>query len=116
MISFKDQFPAKKRAEEAIRIKKKHPDRIPVIVEKDKGSNIKDLDKKKYLVPTDLTIGQFVYVIRKRIKLEPEQAIYLFINNNLPPTSKLMSQIYKENAESCGFLFCTYAGENAFGC
>jgi GABA(A) receptor-associated protein len=32
-------------------------------------SDIATIDKKKYLVPADLTVGQFVYVIRKRIKL-----------------------------------------------
>jgi GABA(A) receptor-associated protein len=51
-------------------------------------SDIPDIDKKKYLVPADLTVGQFVYVIRKRIKLQPEKAIFIFVNNNvLPPTA-----------------------------
>lgn len=40
----------------------------------------------RYLVPADLTVGQFVYVIRKRIKLSAEKAIFLFVDNVLPPT------------------------------
>src|SRR4051794_22645777 len=40
----------------------------------------------RYLVPADLSVGQFVYVIRKRIKLKPEKAIFIFVNNTLPPT------------------------------
>ena len=40
----------------------------------------------RYLVPADLTVGQFVYVIRKRIKLSSEKAIFIFIKNTLPPT------------------------------
>jgi GABA(A) receptor-associated protein len=47
------------------RIRAKYPDRIPVICEKALKSNLEDIDKKKYLVPSDLTVGQFVYVIRK---------------------------------------------------
>lgn len=47
-----------------------------------------DIDKKKYLVPSDLTVGQFVYVIRKRIKLSPEKGIFIFINNVLPATCR----------------------------
>lgn len=43
----------------------------------------------RYLVPADLTVGQFVYVIRKRIKLSPEKAIFIFVNNVLPPTGAL---------------------------
>ena len=77
---------AEKRQAEALRIREKYPDRIPVIVEKAGRSDIPDIDKKKYLVPGDLTAGQFVYVIRKRIKLSPEKAIFIFVNNILPPT------------------------------
>lgn len=40
----------------------------------------------RYLVPADLTVGQFVYVIRKRIKVSPEEAIFMFVKNVLPPT------------------------------
>jgi GABA(A) receptor-associated protein len=40
----------------------------------------------RYLVPADLTVGQFVYVVRKRIKLSPEKAIFIFVKNTLPPT------------------------------
>jgi len=44
-------------------------------------------------VPADLTVGQFVYVIRKRIKLAPEKAIFVFINNFLPPTGELLHRL-----------------------
>ena len=106
---------AAKRKSEAARIRAKYPDRIPVICEKDDRSDIPDIDKKKYLVPADLTVGQFVYVIRKRIKLSPEKAIFIFINNTLPPTASLMSTIYEEQKDSDGFLYITYSGENTFG-
>ena len=36
-------------------MREKYQDRIPVIVEKAAGGDIPDIDKKKYLVPTDLT-------------------------------------------------------------
>ena len=84
-------------------------------MEKSVGSDVPDIDKNKYLVSTDLTVGQFVYVIRKRIKLREDQCVFLSINNILPPTSALMSQIYKEHKESCGLLYVKYSGENTFG-
>ena len=43
----------------------------------------------RYLVPADLTVGQFVYVIRKRIKLSAEKAIFIFVDNVLPPTGMI---------------------------
>ncbi len=49
----------------------------------------------RYLVPADLTVGQFVYVVRKRIKLSSEKAIFIFVKNVLPPTG-LLPQIMVE--------------------
>ena len=115
MTSFKENIPLQKRIDEATRIMKKYPDRIPVIVEKAPSSDIDNIDKKKYLVPSDLTLGQFIYVIRKRIKLPPEKAIFLFIDNTLPPTSALMSDIYKQYHDSDFFLYFSYSGESVFG-
>jgi GABA(A) receptor-associated protein len=69
----------------------------------------------RYLVPSDLTVGQFVYVIRKRISLPPEKAIFVFVKNSLPPTAALMSAIYEKNKDPDGFLYVTYSGENTFG-
>mmetsp|Transcript_11540 Transcript_11540/g.29355 ORF Transcript_11540/g.29355 Transcript_11540/m.29355 type:complete len:120 (+) Transcript_11540:204-563(+) len=113
--TFKSEHPLEKRQAESLRIREKYPDRIPVIVEKAGRSDIPDIDKKKYLVPGDLTAGQFVYVIRKRIKLSPEKAIFIFVNNILPPTAALMSSIYEEHKDEDGFLYIVYSGENTFG-
>ena len=92
---------------EAERIRQKYADRIPVICEKVEKSDIATIDKKKYLVPSDLTVGQFVYVIRKRIKLSPEKAIFIFVDEVLPPTAALMSSIYEEHKDEDGFLYIT---------
>ena len=59
-------------------------------------------------MPADLTVGQFVYVIRKRIKLSPEKAIFIFVDEVLPPTAALMSSIYDEHKDEDGFLYITY--------
>ncbi|MCJ1343476.1 ubiquitin-like protein atg8 [Peltigera leucophlebia] len=105
---FKDEHPFEKRKAEAERIRQKYADRIPVICEKVEKSDIATIDKKKYLVPADLTVGQFVYVIRKRIKLSPEKAIFIFVDEVLPPTAALMSSIYEEHKDEDGFLYITY--------
>ncbi|CAN8103490.1 unnamed protein product [Discula destructiva] len=112
---FKDEHPFEKRKAEAERIRLKYIDRIPVICEKVEKSDIAAIDKKKYLVPADLTVGQFVYVIRKRIKLSPDKAIFIFVNELLPPTAALMSSVYEEHKDEDGFLYITYSGENTFG-
>jgi GABA(A) receptor-associated protein len=113
--AFKRAHSLEKRKNESSRMTEKYPCRVPVIVEKHVDADLPDIDKKKYLVPTDLTIGQFIHVIRKRIKLTPEKAIFIFVNNLLPPTSALMSTIYESQKDEDGFLYISYNGENVFG-
>ena len=114
---FKQQFPFTKRLNEANRVLEKYPDRIPIIVERNtiSSNNLPIIDKKKFLVPKDLTVGQFVYVIRKRIKLQPEKAIFLMIKSLLPPTSMLLFDLYSEHKHEDNFLYVTYTSENTFG-
>ena len=114
--SFKTKFTFEKRKSESDTILVKYPNRIPIIIERDSRSkDVPDIDKKKYLVPDDLTMGQFVYVIRRRLKLEQEKAIFIFVNNILPPTSAFVQQVYEEHRDDDGFLYVTYSGENSFG-
>ena len=114
--SYKEKYSFEKRLNEATRIINKYPNRIPVIVERDNNEKeIQLINKNKYLVPISLTVGQFVYVIRKRLILPPEKAILLFINNVLPPTASLLGTIYDEYKDKDHFLYIKYSGENTFG-
>jgi len=101
--------------EESKRILKKYPDRIPIIVELATQTDLPPLDKYKYLVPMDITVGQFNYVIRKRIKLEQDKALFMFVNNSLPPTSAMISDVYSHNKNEDGFCYFIAAAESTFG-
>ncbi|KAJ4454133.1 putative autophagy-related protein 8 precursor [Paratrimastix pyriformis] len=94
---FKQQHSFEVRKQEAAKMRRKYSDRIPVICEKADKTDVPDIDKKKYLVPQDMTVGQFVYVIRKRIKLSHEKAIFVFVDNSIPPTAALMATLQREN-------------------
>ncbi|RYE84269.1 MAG: hypothetical protein EOO65_02565 [Methanosarcinales archaeon] len=73
------------------------------------------VDKQKFLVPGDLTVGQFVYVIRKRLALPPEKALFVFVGNTLPTTGSLLREVYAQFADEDGFLYVVYASESTFG-
>eukprot|EP01121_Diplochlamys_sp_Union-15-3_P019896 TRINITY_DN7602_c0_g1_i2.p1 TRINITY_DN7602_c0_g1~~TRINITY_DN7602_c0_g1_i2.p1 ORF type:complete len:138 (-),score=38.21 TRINITY_DN7602_c0_g1_i2:49-414(-) len=113
---FKTEHSLEKRKEVASKIRAKWSDRLPVIVEKAPKSDAPEIDKKKFLVPQDITVGKFVYEIRKHMTtLSPEKAIFLFVNDSLPPSSAVMSQVYERYKDEDGFLYITYSGENTFG-
>jgi len=104
-----------KTLKETQKIKIKYPERIPVYIKKSKGCNFPDIDKNKFLVPLDITLGTFISVIRKRINLAPEKALFIFINNVLPPLTSLMSNLYDDFKDPDGFLYIYYNGESTFG-
>ena len=108
-------IPEKTRCAESSRMRQKYPGRSCIIVDRASDTNAPSIDKHKYLVPDDITVGQFLYVIRKRLKLNPEKAIFIFINKKLPPSSMLMSEAYKEYHDRDGFLYMIYTSENTFG-
>jgi len=112
---FKEEKTFERRREEGERIRKKYPDRVPIIIDRAPKARISSLDKKKYLVPNDLTIGQFYFLIRKRIELRAEDALFFFINNQIPPTSATIGALYQEHADEDKFLYIAYSDESVYG-
>lgn len=104
------------KPEEFDSIRLKYPDRIPIFVTKDpKKSSLPDIGKKKFLAPADITLTEFLYVIRKWIKLKPEEALYVYIKDVLPQMTSTLGEIYSLYKDSDGALRMTYALENTFG-
>lgn len=112
--NYKSLYSFEKRLYESSKIIEKYPQRIPVICER-MSIDIPNIDRKKFLCPDELSLANFMYVIRKRLKLAPEKSIYLFINGKLINNSKLLIQIYEKNKDEDGFLYIQYASESTFG-
>lgn len=113
--NFKEKNLFEKREIEASQIIKKYPERIPIIVQKYYTSELPEIDKVKYLVPKDMTMSQFIFTIRKRVQLESNQALFIWVNNGLVTSSKTMSHIYDDEKDEDGFLYIYYTNENTFG-
>ena len=119
-MNFKTAHSFEERKKEAERIIIKFPDRVPVILQKSKDAkNLPELSKIKYLVPQDMSVGMFLYTIRKRISLAPTTALFLFIDNNsaisIAPTADLIGKVFVENKNEDGFLYMVLTSENTFG-
>jgi len=101
------------RQNEANRVLEKYPDRVPVIVYRGKCNYF--IDKEKYLVPNDMKMGEFMVIIRKRLKLFKEEALFLFVGNTIPSNSKQLDEVYELYKDNDGFLYVSYNTENVFG-
>lgn len=115
--SFKNEFKFEDRLTESKRVLKKYPDRVPIICEPSLSAtqDCPVIDKKKYLVPITYTVGEFLFVIRKRLKLSPEKAIFLFVNDTIPSTCSLIGNVYQRYKDQDGYLYMCYSQENTFG-
>ena len=114
MLSFKNKYTHEERESEYLRMKSKFPERYCIILEP-ANKNTMDIDKHKYLVPKELTVGQMLFVVRKRIHLSSAQALFFYVNNTLPSSSITMETLYLSHRDEDGFLYIRYTGENTFG-
>lgn len=114
MSCYEKRYTLDQRRSEARRVLHKFSDRVPIIVKENDPKQTK-LDKKKYLVPRDLTIGQFIYVLRKRMKFPPEKALFCFVGKILPTTSSMIGTSYDSFKSKDDFLYITVSCENTFG-
>ena len=95
-------------------ILKLHKKKVPIIIQLTENSNI-ELDKLKYIVPTDLTLQQFHCILSKYIKKNEKQSVIMFINNTLPVSSESIGSLYNQYKDNDGFLYITIRKENTFG-
>ena len=111
---FKDRYSFEQRTKEAAKLMNKYPDRVGVIVTTQ--DNMTPLDKRKFLVPRDNTVGQFMHVIRKRLIVPHKNAIWLSpVNESIPPIARTMGEMHKEYMDKDGMLYLKVNEETTFG-
>ena len=95
---------------------KKHPNRVPVYLDKKENDDIPDLVNQKFLIPKDMTVAQFMIITRKRVKIDSRKALFIFINHSiLPPNAATFGELYETHVRDDGILYTTIALENTFG-
>lgn len=122
---YKKKYTLEQRQSDSSTITKRYPYRVPCIVESyaKQTKHVSQQFKNKYLVPKDLAMGQFSYIVGKRLNEidtdVPEKkaikAIFLFNNDRLVPTSTTLGQLYSSDKDEDGFLYFVYSYENTFG-
>ncbi|KAL5122168.1 Autophagy-related protein 8i [Glycine soja] len=113
--SFRDEYTLEQRLGESRDIVAKYPDRVPVIVERYAKCDLPELEKKKYLVPRDLSVGHFIHILSSRLSLPPGKALFVFVKNTLPQTANMMDSVYRSFKDEDGFLYMYYSTEKTFG-
>ena len=95
----------------------KAPAKIPLIVEKDRGElALPELRAAKFLIPEEYLFMQLTQLLRTKLQLEETQTMFVhFRSAKLYSGMHEMADIYRENVDEDGFLYCRYTSENIFG-
>jgi len=93
----------------------KYPKSIPIIIDC-KYDDSPKLKKHKYIIPNNLTFGHFFDIIKKKLDINKEQALFFFTEDNvvLSPGEQILN-IYNKKKNSDNFLYVIYSLENVFG-
>eukprot|EP00927_Polykrikos_kofoidii_P045587 TRINITY_DN39621_c0_g1_i1.p1 TRINITY_DN39621_c0_g1~~TRINITY_DN39621_c0_g1_i1.p1 ORF type:complete len:379 (+),score=76.86 TRINITY_DN39621_c0_g1_i1:76-1212(+) len=107
---------------EARRMRERYPDRVPVICERARYSDLPQIQRNKFIVPGGMLCGEFKYIIHKQVTqaaapstANADQTIYIFVNGITPKVSTLMSELYDRHQDEDGFLHVMYGAENTLG-
>ena len=115
-FQYKQVYTLEERKKEYQKVIEEHPGKIGIICEKAPKSNIEEIKKTKYLISQEITLGQFSQIIRKKIKMEKEGAIFLLANGKISLTGdESMLDIYNKYKDEDGFLYIAYASEEVWG-
>ena len=113
VVDYKKKYSLEERKSKFNEIIKKYPGKCPIICYT--SPELPDLRNSKFLVATDICYTNFLFSVRKNLNVTSEQAIYMFINEKLMSSNRLIGEIYENNKEEDGFLYVYICSENTFG-
>ena len=116
-FEFKKTNSLEKRLEQLEKIQKEYPDKIPIILERANKCTINKIIKTKYILSNTLTMAEFIKIIRGKLELEPERALFFLANGKYSLSSNEdLGQVYEKYKDSQdGFLYMTYSEEIVYG-
>ena len=97
--------------EKCSHILEKYPTSVPIIIKK----NNVNIRNKKFIVPKEIMLSEFITILRKKMELTEKEALYILFNNSLCPTAEYIERIYEQHADEDGYLYATITKENTFG-
>ena len=88
------------------------PQKVPVCVMNKLDEN--NITQKKFMIPRNHTISQFMSVLRTKLSLNSKEAIFIIINNTLAPSHSTINEMYNQHNEN-KILYVNLIKENTFG-
>ena len=110
---YKTKNTLEERKKMFLELQAEHKNRIPVIVEfykKDKKYFKVSNNERffKFLMDKYITISQFIFLLRRKIKAEEDNDIFLLCKSILLPMEITIERVYNKYKDEDGFLYLEY--------
>lgn len=96
------------------RLKIKYPDRVAILVDRSRNCNIQ-LSRNKFMTPSSYSFAQFLCMLRKKFKVQPEIGLFWFVNGSLVSAHMICGQIFEEYKSPDDTVVFEYMMEPTFG-
>ena len=111
---------SERKRNSSVVLEKYYPNKVPVIIQKlERDKQLPNLEKIKYLIPSDMTYSSLMIYIRNILvkKLPSSTALFLTTESgHMLCSSEPLSKIYIEHSDNDDkFLYLFYCTENTFG-
>ena len=116
-FQYKRNNSLERRKSQSNKILENHPDKVPVILERDKNCSLNKPIKTKYILSKEVTMAEFIKIIREKLDLSPEKALFFLVNgkHSVTLTQDLNSIYSKYKDKEDGFVYMTYSEEIVYG-
>ena len=88
---------------------------IPVVVEpQPEGPELLKISQV-FLLKKDIKVNQFLHAVRKKLKVQAHQTVFLFKQNSVLSPNTTLSTLLRDFQEEDGFLYLVYSEFESFG-
>ena len=90
---------------------------VPIFLKKNsKDKNLSTLLRNKFLIEKNLTFNELLNKINIKLKLNPSQSLYLYVNNKILNINDKIINVYeRHNNDNDFFLYVEYTSMESFG-
>lgn len=104
------------RYQKFLKIREEYPGHIPIILRKSiNDKNLPDIGQKNFIVPDNILVSYFIGTIKTKIETSAVKSIWLSSKGKLISPTEKIKNIHYKYADTDGFLYLEYRGEDTFG-
>lgn len=82
----------------------KYPNKIPLLL-RPHGKLEQKITKRKYMVPKDYNVGQFLAILRSKYSLKKSESVFIFVDGVLPMITETFGQLLERQIPSVNFEY-----------